>query len=337
VTAPVRIPADVDMEDRLLGRLTARQLVILGGTAAVLYLAWTALRAVVPVGVFLAAAAPVAAVAAALALGRRDGTSLDRLTLAAGRHYTSTRPPRHEATHPAVPGWLSHVAVPGPAGPDGPRRPLAPVQLPPRNVGNTGVVDLGEHGLAVVAVCSTVNFALRTPAEQDGLLAGFARYLHSLRAPVQALVRALPLDLSPRIAELHAAAPRLPHPALAAAAADHADYLSTLAEEYELLTRQVLLVFREPDPTRTPHGRRRGADQPEPSAQRGRAMRETETRLGRRLTEAGDLLAPVGITLTVLDADRAAAVLAAACHPGRLLPPTAPAHPGQIVTARRSR
>jgi hypothetical protein len=48
----VRIPADVDMRDRVLGPLTARQLAILGVTGLVLYAAWAASRAFLPIPVF---------------------------------------------------------------------------------------------------------------------------------------------------------------------------------------------------------------------------------------------------------------------------------------------
>ena len=143
-----------------------------------------------------------------------------------------------------------------------------PLRLPAQAVdaataGEVGVVDLGGDGLAVVAVCSTVNFALRTPAEQDSLVAVFGRWLHSLTAGVQILVRAERLDLSGQIAELRERAPGLPHPALEAAAAEHADYLEQLAERAELLRRQVLLVLREPARV-TPRrpGRRRAVGWP---------------------------------------------------------------------------
>ena len=41
MTSPVQIPADVDREDRLLGELTARQLIILTATGLAVYLVWT--------------------------------------------------------------------------------------------------------------------------------------------------------------------------------------------------------------------------------------------------------------------------------------------------------
>ncbi|WP_372452216.1 PrgI family protein [Saccharothrix obliqua] len=329
------------MHDRVLGPLTARQLAILAATGAVLYLIWAATRAVVPIPVFLAFAVPVGAAAAMLALGRRDGVPLDMLFVAAIRQRIS---PRHRVAAPEgvrpAPAWLTpgtdragnrrngRVGQPEQVSP-------AALRLPAEAVTETGVVDLGADGLAVVAVASTVNFALRTPNEQEALVAGFGRYLHSLTAPVQVLVRTERLDLSPRIAELRDRAGGLPHPALEAAAVEHADYLVQLGQQSDLLRRQVLLVLREPFDVATLTD---GLGGPGPlavltsmAARRkqagGRvdagARRAAESRLVRRLGEAIDLLSPAGIVVTPLDAGQATAVLASACNPDSLLPPSA--------------
>jgi PrgI family protein len=295
----VRIPADVDLPDRVLAGLTARQLLVLSVTGIVLYVAWTATRGVVALPVFLLGAIPVGVTAAILVLGQRDGISLDRLMLAAlGQRLT----PRYQVTAPEgvhpVPRWLA-TRVTTPAGESPTTASPAALDLPAEGVSEAGVVDLGADGLALVAVCGTVNFALRTPAEQESLIAGFGRYLHSLTAPVQVLVRAQRLDLSGQIAELHSAAGGLPHPALEQAAHEHATYLTHLTHTADLLRRQVLLVLREP---------------------RGTAA---EARLIRRVGEATDLLRPAGITVTALDAGQATAVLVASCNPDSLIPPSA--------------
>src|SRR6266700_3212461 len=93
----VRIPADVDREDRLLADLTARQVAILATAAAVLWLAFMATRHLVPPAVFAGAAA----------LGRRDGLSLDRLALAAVHQARGPRRlvPAPEGIHPP-PHWI---------------------------------------------------------------------------------------------------------------------------------------------------------------------------------------------------------------------------------------
>ncbi|MGA6164156.1 PrgI family protein [Amycolatopsis magusensis] len=324
MTQPVRIPADVDREDRVLANLTARQLAILAVTGLVLYGGWTLTRAAVPLALFLVVAIPIGVGAAVLALGQRDGVSLDRLLLAAVRQRLQ---PRRRVAAPegvrAAPSWL--------AGQAETEVSPAALRLPAEGVTEAGVIDLGTDGVAVVAVASTVNFALRTPGEQEALVAGFGRYLHSISAPVQVLIRAERLDLSRQIGELREAAAGLAHPRLEAAAREHAAYLDQLSRTTDLLRRQVLLVLREP--LRAP-GPADGLGGPAPlarlRARRARAVevsdsarRSAETRLVRRLAEASELLAPAGITVTPLEAGQATAVLATACNPDSLLAPSA--------------
>ncbi|MGW4826267.1 PrgI family protein [Amycolatopsis japonica] len=347
MTSPVRVPADVDRPDRVLGPLTTRQLVILGVAGLLLYGLYSATRAFVPLPVFLIVAVPVGITSTVLALGHRDGLPLDRLALAAIRQRLA---PRHRVAAPegvrAAPAWLTAQQDrdgrrKAPAEPVAP----APLELPAHGVSDTGaqagVVDLGADGLAVIAVCSTVNFSLRTPGEQEALVASFAHYLHSLTAPVQFLVRAERLDLAPQVAELRAHAGGLPHPALEAAARDHAEYLAELTAQADLLRRQVLLVLREPlhsGPAPTsgvlPWRRQRGGvERPMPDG----AKRAAEQRLVRRIGEAIELLTPAGIVATPLDAAAATGVLAAACNPDTFLPPSAGlAGADEVITATTS-
>jgi hypothetical protein len=341
MSEPVRVPANVDQPDRLLAGLTARQLAILAATTMLLYLAWAATRTVIPLPAFLVLALPIGATAALLALGQRDGLSLDRLALAAIRQHLQ---PRYRVAAPEgvrpAPAWLTsqvHHTARTAAGRGTGARTVpdispTPLRLPADGVTETGVIDLGHDGVAVVAVASTVNFALRTPAEQEALVASFARYLHSLTAPLQVLIRAERLDLSAQIAELRQVAGGLPHPALEQAALQHADYLDQLRLTRDLLRRQVLLVLREPvrdaGLTEVP-----GRGVPLAGWVRNRhatrreevddaATRAAEIHLARRLTEAIEL-APPGITVTALDAAQTTAVLAAACDPDSLIPPSA--------------
>jgi PrgI family protein len=297
---PVRIPADVDRDDKILRELTARQAAILAAAAAGLWLAWTATRHLIPPAVFAVAAAPAALAAVVLALGRRDGLSLDRLALAALRHARQTRRlvPAPDGVHPP-PQWTAPrlAAAAGPLP--------APLRLPATAVTADGTISLGGDGYVAVAAASTVNFALRTPAEQHALTAGFGRWLNSLRCPAQILIRAQRVDLSAMAATVRGTAPGLPHPALEAAALDHAGFLGQLAAGRDLLARQVLIAVREP------------------SAGAAAAT----------IAAAARALSAAGVTVTVLDGGQAAAVLAGCCDPSR--PPARPgtALPGQVITA----
>ncbi|GAA5102950.1 PrgI family protein [Haloechinothrix salitolerans] len=338
MTQSVRIPADVDREDRILAGFTARQVLVMAVTALVLYGGWQTARAIVPVTAYLVVAAPLGVAVCVMVVVRRDGVTLDRLFLAAIRQRLQPRrrvPAGQRAA--VVPDWLADVADSTDAAPPG------QLQLPATGVTEAGVVDLGADGLALIGVCSTVNFALRTPAEQQALTTAFGRYLHSLSGRVQILVRVQRLDLSEEIADLRHRAQSLPHPALEQAALDHAEYLERLGEQADLLRRQVLLVLREPVSAAPPDSvsllrhlwlRSRSGDREEHSAGTRRAA---TSRLLRRMHEASELLAPAGIEVTTLDAAHASAVLTAATNPDSLFPPSPEmAGPDEVITTAAS-
>jgi hypothetical protein len=310
----VSIPADVERDDKILFGLTGRQVAILSATGAAIWLAYAAVGQRLPLPVFAALALPVVAAGALLAWGRRDGISADRLALAAFRH---ARTPRRQVLAPEgvphPPGWVDTAArPPSPGSPV-----LAPLRLPVEAISPDGVIDLGDAGVAVIAETSTVSFALRAPREQLALVAGFARWLNSLTAPVHILVRAEWVDLAPMAAGLEENAPTLPHPALEAAAHEHAAFLDALGSSGdlvgELLRRQVLLVVTEPHP--------------------GRDRRQAAERCRQRLDGAARALAAADITVTPLDGGQVTALLATAANP---LAPARPlegwAAPDQVIT-----
>ena len=315
--ARVRIPADVEREDRLLANLTARQLAILGLGGIVLWAAYDSTRHVIPVAVFAAAAVPFAAVAVVLALGRVGGMPADRLAWAAWRQWRSPGRlvPAPEGV-PSVPrfvpgfltGFIGAPAAPLPA-------PLpAPLRLPMVGI-DDGLIDLGPDGLAVICRASAVSFSLRTPPEQEALVAGFGRYLNSLSDPAQVLVRAEPLDLAPAIGELEHTAPGLPHPGLEEAAREHARFLADLGATRDLLRREVLVVLRQP-------------------AETGAAAAGASDRLRRRAEEAKGALVAAGVTLEVLGGPETGACLTRALDPTALLRPAGLSSSSEAVTGR---
>jgi hypothetical protein len=290
-----RIPADIERPDKILAGLTARQVAILAATGAVLWGAFIALRHAVPVAGFLAAAAPVIVAAATVALGTRDGLSLDKLAAAAVRQ---ARAPHLMVTAPegvpAPPHWLAAARGPVPA----------PLRLPAQRVAADGTIDLGCDGVGVVLECTTVSFALSTAAEQEAMVGAFGRFLNSLTGPVQIVIRAERISLAEAVQRLEETAPGLPHQALEDAALEHADFLAELAATRDLLRRQVLLVIREPA------GREGSA---------GSASRAL-----RRAAEAVRALSAAGIQAWVLDGSQAATVIAAACDPWQAVPSGTP-------------
>ena len=297
----VRIPADLDRPDRILGGLTARQLGILGaGGVAV----WTLMGLLDPlVGLPTAAvlAAPVALAAMALALGWRDGLPLDRLAVAGLGWWR--QPSRLVVAPDGIPPAPAWAGRPGP--------PVAPLDGPIRGLDPAGVVDLGGQGWALVCVATPVNLSLRTPPEQQALLASFARLLHALTGPMQVLVRSDRADLTPLLHTLRERAAALPDPGLEQAALAHARWLEALTGDREVRRRQLLVVFHQPASTSTP-----------------------AAVLARQAEQAAGLLAVAGVTLTPLDGDAAAQALAAATNPDGPPRPAGLAAAGAIITGR---
>jgi hypothetical protein len=200
---------------------------------------------------------------------------------------------------------------PAPAWAGRPGPPVAPLQGPIRGLDPAGVVDLGGQGWALVCQATPVNLSLRTPPEQQALLASFARLLHALTGPMQVLVRSDRADLTPLLPTLRERAAALPDPGLEQAALAHARWLEALTGDREVRRRQLLVVFHQPASTSTP-----------------------AAALHRQAEQAAGFLAVAGVTLTPLDGDAAAQALAAATNPDGPPRPAGLAAAGAIITGR---
>jgi len=113
-----RMPADVDAPDKVLYGLTFRQLAILAVAAVIFYGAWQALHSLLPVPVLLGAAVVLGGLVFGLAVGRRDGLSMDVWLLSAVRHSRAPRALSTTDTTAKTPDWVqapaSKVMLPAP-------------------------------------------------------------------------------------------------------------------------------------------------------------------------------------------------------------------------------
>jgi hypothetical protein len=276
----VRVPADVDMADRIFAGLTARQLAILGGHGVLLVLLYVTMGARVQLALFGVVAAPIVLVGLLWATTSPDGTTWERIAAAAVRHF---RRPRRRVLAPEgivpLPAWAPRAAG-----------VVAPLELPFEGASRDGHIDLGAEGTAAICRASSINFALRSETEQQALVEGFARLLNALDAPVQFLVRSNRADLRGLVDAIEEGAPGLPHSGLETAAREHGAFLRSLATRRDILSRQVLLCFRQP----------------------GGPWEERLSELDHRVEEAAALLRGLGVRLARLDGDQAAELLAAA-------------------------
>lgn len=285
----VRVPADVDMADRIFAGLTGRQLVILGGHGLALVLLYVSIGEALPLPVFGILAVPIALLGLLWATTSPAGTTWERMGMAALRHLR--RPSRRVLAPEGVdsPEWFF-------AEKDG----VAPLELPVQEATPDGHVDLGTDGVSVICRASSINFALRSEQEQRALVEAFARLLHALDAPAQFLVRSNRADLRALIDDLENRARSLPDPALEDAAREHADFLRSLGARRDVLERQVLLCLRE-----------------RPAASPQEAM----ARVDHRVDEAAALLRGMGVRLVRVEGDSVADLLTRASDPQAAPPP----------------
>jgi hypothetical protein len=288
-TAPrAVVPANVAEPDRIALGLTFRQLGIIGGTGLAGFGCYRTYGDLLPPAVWIVAGIVVFAVAVVVAVGRRDGLPLDVWL----RHgFALSRSPRMLA--PGQPRASSVAVVAGT-----PKVP-APLRSPVTSISMAGVLT-SEGTPKVLLACGTTNIHLRTGSEQAVLLDGFGRFLNSLTGPAQLLVAAQRHDLTGYAQATADFAPRLPHPALQAAADDYAGFLLDLDAERDPLRRQVLAVLT------------------------GEHTADTAART----------LSGLGVAATPLDGPAVAAALAAAVNPFTPAVPGPRAVPGAPITLR---
>jgi hypothetical protein len=296
----IRVPAHVDKADRIFAGLTARQLAIFGAHGLVLLALYAVLGERLPLPVLGLVAVPVSLVGVLWATTSPEGTTWERMALGAVRHFT--KPRRRVLAPEAVaesPAWLPHGGA------------LAPLAFPAAPTADSHV-DLGTDGAVVICRASSLNFALRSEAEQEALIEGFGRLLNALDAPASFLVRSNRADLRGLIRGIEERSIGLPHPHLEAAAREHAAFLRSLAARRDVLSRQVLMGFREP----------------------GIADGESSSKLGHRFEEAAALLRGLGIRLIRLEADESATLLTVASDPEAEPPPVGVEQGIEVVEGR---
>jgi hypothetical protein len=283
--AAVRLPANVELEDRLAFGLTGRQLAFLATGALLAFGCESLLASFLPLAFALAAGFLVAAAGAALALAQRDGLRGDELALALARHLLSPRL-----------ALLAPEGLPAPLAGER-QRPAGALSPPVTRILASGLVELADGSHCRILRARGTSFALRDEGEQAAFVAAFGRFLNGLAAPVQIHVAREPASLEAHARELELGSAAF-GPAIAAAASEHARYLRGLGSGAAALSRRrILLVLRSPE--------RRGE--------------LAEAALARGAAQAVELLAAAQVSLEPLAGGETAALLAR-----ELAPPGAP-------------
>jgi hypothetical protein len=279
----VKLPADVEIADRLAFGLTGKQLGILAATALAGYGAYLLLHTLLPAPVALVPLVLIAIAGGTLALVRHDGLSGDQLALAIGRHLLT---PKRQVLAP------DGLPTPLPGSPTQPR--VAALEIPVRRILTNGVVETADGGYRLLLAARGTSFELRTPVEQEAFVGCFRRFLDARTDPIQLAVSTEPVTLAANAQRIEQTlADAAATAGLREAGLDHAAYLRNLADTHLLRRRRIVVVLttRERDTT---------------------VAAATLTRLA---TEATGLLAGAGVTLHRLNGTDAARLLARSLDP----------------------
>lgn len=281
----VRLPANVDMPDRIFAGLTARQLVIVGLDGLLIWLLYTAIGRTLHPAVFSLIAIPLAAFGAALIAKTPEGIGFDRLLFLAARFVWK---PKKQVL---APEGVRHRSN---------RELVAPISVPIRGVTEEGLVDLGPEGCAVVCKATGVHLSLRSELEQTSLIDSFARFLNSIDGSAQFLIISRRVELGTFIGRLKDGSVLSPHPALEKAVRAHIDYLERLSSKRDLRRHELLLCFREESP-----------------------LEAAAASLARKIDQAQSLLRGVGVSLNRLQAAETALYLRTCGDPEARIPSAA--------------
>jgi hypothetical protein len=105
-----------------------------------------------------------------------------------------------------------------------------------------GVLCLRGGDYRAVLEAQSVNFALKSEAEQEAIMAGYRAFLNSMSYPTQVLVRILPTDVEAYLAGVRERLGDRSGEALRRLALDHEAFVRRLGRERTLLERRFYVV-----------------------------------------------------------------------------------------------
>jgi hypothetical protein len=105
-----------------------------------------------------------------------------------------------------------------------------------------GVICLRGGDYRAALEVGSVNFALKSEAEQEAIMAGYRAFLNSLSYPIQVVARILPTDVEAYLAGLRERSGGRGSETIHRLALDHETFVRRLARERTLLERRFYVV-----------------------------------------------------------------------------------------------
>jgi hypothetical protein len=199
-----------------------------------------------------------------------------------------------------------------------------------------GVLGLRGGDYRAVLEVQSINFALKSDSEQEGIIAGYKAFLNSLSYPLQVVVRILPTDVEAYLDGLRGRPRARGDETLRRLALDHESFVRRLARERSLLERRFYAVI--------PAGlegafEKRGMRWPWQAPPRDfhQNLDAAARQLAFRSQEIAMALATFGVTTRRLGSEELALLWGAFLRADVLLPPAQSTYRRPVITSRNGR
>ena len=114
---------------------------------------------------------------------------------------------------------------------------------------------LKNGGLRAVLEVSSINFNLKSEAEQESIIGGFQQFLNALDFPVQILVHSRRLDIDNYIEDLKSRERKVYNERLQGQMSEYIEYISKLVEHADIMEKKFFVVI----PTNPARAEKKGA------------------------------------------------------------------------------
>ncbi len=113
---------------------------------------------------------------------------------------------------------------------------------------------LKDGSMRIVLLCSSLNFALKSPEEQNAIIFQFQNFLNSLEYPIQIQIQSRRIDLSSYLAELEKQRGNITNPLLERQTADYIDFVKQLVQVANVMDKKFFLIIPWSSPNLKPEG-----------------------------------------------------------------------------------
>lgn len=113
--------------------------------------------------------------------------------------------------------------------------------VPVKEIKN-GVIVLKDGGYRGVLICSSVNFGLKSAAEQHAITLGFQNFLNTLDFSIQIVINSRKMDLRPYLALLEEKSPEQKSELMRIQLHEYIEFVRSFTDQANIMTKSFYIV-----------------------------------------------------------------------------------------------